>query len=975
MKGTLRGWLTNFTRKDLVFNQSTTEPAPPSRSESPSKRQRIERPVLAPTTAAPLPAPHVTAPVVNTNDLPHQLRGRIIYWMSLPRSTETKVKFRTTEGQIVVVQGKWPNADKDFEYAFECKKLVESSGYEVYHIQKWADVPMVPCPVRAIKFQLTVASYAYWLDPVQLTLKVAAPFLDPATAHLKPSLRLKNVEIPIDHITENFSGEEWYKELAQEWKPIRYKTLNTLLNFWSHRELHELHLDELEYIKTSLKSDPLPWFLHGYTELGLSAIPLVKSNLLRPHIDCALTADDIQIIAFYNSAYEFIERTKCRGLSNEDLHKLPFCPRPSKEDPGCATRVIQSITVTPKSTSWKRIELFMVIYEPPPIAGTRYYLTRDYRNFQTIQRYLTALLLRNPVIKEKTDRFATLRLHPEQAAAVDRIATKQNILIVTGDAGVGKTRVGQKIFGLFPSDIVLPLAMYGEVANKMRKVYGRGMTIDMCLERVRFGTALGVHLSKVIEVVIIDEIGVVTDDKIARLFVALPNLKKIIGLGDDKQLLPVGTGPVLKSMKRAWQGTNLFCELKENHRVDVNSELLLENFRSYTRGDIKAMQYTTDYGGDHPFHVIQRFPYPEECIFPEPGDLQNTFKRMRHMRDELAPIYNALIASGANMQKVWIFAQRGADVKLLNQAWFQLEHSDTNLAYKENVFYPGALVCFQKNLTTRKREWSKQTRCDPVSNNTTARIKEIYDVNPNRRMKFETAYNTRKQLKSTAEKKINEKWYRIIAFDDGSQINLHDYPLSLLEYGYAQTVASVIGAECETVIGWIQPRHVFVFRETLYTMMTRASKKVYLICDLAGDPTLQKSDIGVIYQKPAPELETSLVNYLPNPNHLIPVLPETIRSGPDFQFPTTHRRLDHPVPGFDLPAEEVPVFDQGEADGDDESSAMSHSQTNDNFEYISQANSRTDTCSSTPSPRAQSFIEDEEDDEDGFTVHNLDKDY
>jgi hypothetical protein len=975
MRGTITGWLTNWQNKDLVFSNSNTS----NSSNPPAQRQRVVRPVLPPTTPRALPPKQVHAPAINVNETPIPLRGRIVHFETQPwKGGDTRVKFKTTEGQHIIVQGKWPNAARDFEYSFECRKSVEVSGREVYHIFRWGDTPMSPCPVKALAFKLLLTMYAHWLDPVQLTLQIAKPFLDPETAALKPLLRLRGVEIPISHITENYSNEKWYSELALHWKPIRYKALNTLSNFWMHKELHEFHLDELEFIRTSLKADPLPWFLHGYTGLGLSTIPLSKSGLLRQHIGSTLTQEELQIIAFYNAAYDMVERTKCRALKAEDLKKFSACPKPTKADPLADMRLIQSITITPVSKAWKRAELFIILFEKAPISAGRYYLTRHYRNYQTIQSYLLSLMRSPPEFTEMEDRFPKLVLHHEQAVAVQRIATQQNVLIVIGDAGAGKSRVGQKISGLYPSEMVLPLAMYGEVANKMRLTYGRGMTIDMCLERVKLGNKMGKMLRDTIQVVIIDEIGVVTDEKLAALFIALPNVKKWIGMGDDKQLLPVGVGPVLKSFKQRWGMTPMICELVENHRVDANSELLLENFRAYSRGDIRSIQYTTEYADDHPFHLIQRFIYPEHCIFPEAGELSAIHDRMMYMRDELLPIHSALVESGANMQHVCILAQRGFDVKLLNQAWFMIEHANTRITYKENTFYPGALIRFLKNMTYRKQEWNKQIYCHPVSNNTTARIKEIYDIDPNRRKKFETAYKNRKQLTSTADKKINEKWYRVITFEDGTQINLHDYPLNLLAHGYAKTATSAIGSETETIIAWIQPRHVHVYRETLYTMMTRARKTVYLICDFNGDATLEQSDIGQIYHKPSPEVETTLPNYIPHPDEI-----ETLRvEAPDlqeFQLPPVPGRLDPIIPGFEVSEDDPPLQhlnnDEEDEDEDEEDSGLlSRSQTNDGLEYMSQANSRTDTCSSTPSPRAErarSFV-DEDNDDDGMRVFNTD---
>ena len=785
--------------------------------------------------------------------------GRIVKFLPGQKGHIT-VQFQTDDGRLLVVSGKLPVADKGFRYRFRARRVM-SKGRATMEIVCMLEPAFEPLPVSGAELRDKLWRWLKYpmADATRIAMEVSQPFLDATLANQRLLTQLQAAQIPVQHLFEHHATEPWFLKLAGLWKPIQYRHFPLLCKFWSHWDLQELHLHELQYIVDSLRQSPLQWFLPGHTDTGLAPIPLAKAHLLPSVLGISLSADDSRVISCYNAIHNQLEAQKTLCLFKSQISAIT-CGLSAEEK----QQVLNRISVTSGMSEAKRREnydLLAITYEPGFGAGY-YHRKRDYVNKLLIKRRLTHLLTSAPSNVAKNARFAAVSLNPEQSTCVRRVVSEQNIIIIVGDAGTGKTHVGKAIFDSFDPRVVLPLAMYGEVANKMRRVYGKGMTIDMFLERVRRRTKLGMRLRELIEVVILDEIGVVTEDKLAGLLAALPRLKVFVGMGDGKQLTPVAAGPILKSMLRKWGGTSLVQELVQNHRVDENSQVLLSNFRSYILGDIKAIQYTNSIAGLNPFHVIQRAPYPEACLFPAEGDLANHHRRMLHMKGELEPIYKALVAEKKDLRTVRILAQRGEDVSKLNQAWFQLEH-EGKLKYAENVFYPGSLVCFQKNMNFKRFDWTDQIACSSVSNNTTARIKEIYDINP--RTSPTKAFENRKKRDSTADKKYNEQWLRVILFEDDTKINLRDYPLRWLAYGYATTVASAIGYECAIVIGWIQPGHVHIYRETLYTMMTRASERVYLICDLKGDPTLYNSDIGWIYRKPAPEVENVLVNYLPDP--------------------------------------------------------------------------------------------------------------
>jgi len=828
------------------------------------------------------------------------LRGRPVQIIRGKAHLGCIFKLLTPENSIVLVSGKMPFVDKAFEFNMRCRQTLPN-GRLVYEIIEMLDPPFTPLPVGGMEFRKILREHLKYAmeDATRIAMQVSQPYIDEASLNKRPQLQLATASIPIDYIFEKFSSEDWFHELGRSWKPVKYKNFPLLSKFWSQWELQDLHLDELEYVATSLRENPMPWFLKNQSESGLSVIPLRKAELLPDLLGVSLSETDRQVIAVYNAICKNMEDAKTLVLDQQQINSIAYMN--CKQNPDILKRMIRpaKLSTVPQGN----YDLITLCWEPG--HGASYYLKTEYRNKQTIKRRLTQLLSSDPRTENKHAKFTGLDLNPHQQACLDLIVNQQNVILIVGDAGTGKTYVGNAIYRSFPPKTVLPLAMYGEVANKMRRVYGKGMTIDMALERIRHRTKLGTKLRDDTEVIIIDEIGVVTEAKFAALLALFVNLKKIIMMGDHKQLRPVAPGPILDILMECWSKTMLAQQLTLNRRNE-GSALLLNNFHSYIRGDVRSIQYTNEYGGDHPFHIIQRVDYPPECIFPQKGELALHHKRMELMKKELEPIHAILVAQGRDMRQVRLLAQRGEDVRKLNEAWFDLEKTNRATKFDPAVFHPGALVCFQCNMNFRKHDWTRQIACSPVSNNTTARIKEIYDINP--RGKFEKAYAERKVRTSSNEKSHNGKWIRVIAFEDGTQINLRDYPVRLISHGYATTVASAIGSECAVVIFWIQPEHRYVYRETLYTAMTRASEEVYIICAFNGDAMLNNSDIGWIYRKPSPPVHSTLGNYIPHPDECGDNMLENLMEvfGADVDMPPgDYSELDLNGLGFELSDDEA----------------------------------------------------------------------
>jgi ATP-dependent exoDNAse (exonuclease V) alpha subunit len=158
------------------------------------------------------------------------------------------------------------------------------------------------------------------------------------------------------------------------------------------------------------------------------------------------------------------------------------------------------------------------------------------------------------------------RARIEKAAAIEELFAARFSLLL-GPAGTGKTRLLQMLCNLpeIRGDGVLLLAPTGKARVQMqRNIEGlKALTIAQFLLPDRFDPETQrYHLSQSLKVeaagtVIIDEASMVTEDMLAAVIDALKALKRIILVGDHRQLPPIGAGRPLVDLTREfrpWDG-------------------------------------------------------------------------------------------------------------------------------------------------------------------------------------------------------------------------------------------------------------------------------------------------------------------------------------------------------------------------------------------------------------------------------------
>lgn len=196
----------------------------------------------------------------------------------------------------------------------------------------------------------------------------------------------------------------------------------------------------------------------------------------------------------------------------------------------------------------------------------------------------------------------------EEGLAKDQVqavlkATHNNVFILTGAPGTGKTYTIKYIMDLFKGQDIRLAAPTGKAAKRMNEQTGHeAETIHRLLgpmyDRVnrKFYFEYGEDCPLTADVVILDEVSMVDIKLFESLLRALPDTTRLIMVGDTYQLPPVGAGYVLRDMIAS--GVIPCEELTIIKRQDPG--LIIENCHAIKNGRIN-LKYSDDLDSDFSF--------------------------------------------------------------------------------------------------------------------------------------------------------------------------------------------------------------------------------------------------------------------------------------------------------------------------------------------------------------------------------------
>ena len=270
------------------------------------------------------------------------------------------------------------------------------------------------------------------------------------------------------------------------------------------------------------------------------------------------------------------------------------------------------------------------------IENQNVYLTGVWQQEEFVAEQLSARLLAPPIPAVQLPDIVTaggITLEEGQKKAVE-MALNNRLSLILGGAGTGKTTLIQAIIGYTDSHVVLCSPTAKAAINLSLRTGITAATIHRTLGVPRDGSFAETTPLNGTDAIIIDEAGMLTLEMLAGLLKAAPQDCRIVLVGDDNQLPPVGVGHVLRDLA----ALPVPCvRLKRNHRQIQTAGALHQNITRF-----EAIHSLSDLAFDESFSLYSG----PDCI----ADLAQTAAK--------------LYQNGTSVQ---VIAPRNDDVNLLNR--------------------------------------------------------------------------------------------------------------------------------------------------------------------------------------------------------------------------------------------------------------------------------------------------------------------
>jgi len=729
------------------------------------------------------------------------------------------------------VVGNLPFLDFNFTYHFRCKEEHNRFGVS-YKIEGYQDPPFEPFKLSCITLaNMLVNTLGYTrarADRKLSKFRTQLKEYNSPTSNLDPDWLLR---VPKPQ-------PRWLTSLAHASLIFKYRHLIELQQVWSVNALGNIPIAELSRIVTILPQDTANFCFHWKNDFDLPELTLEEAARCAQKYRKPLTSEMTAAIICYNNFKSWRRKHGQISMPRENAHNWPYTPSFCiKND------IIKQVYVRHKGESLVRL-----------------FISADLRLMQECAGHINNLFLIPTLApkKLKNPPSGLAQLNAEQRAAYDAVSTN-NFIIVLGDAGTGKTLLGEFIYRTYKSGSVLPVAFFGKVAANLKDKYGKGMTIHKLATEIRHQTKRGQKIVVDTEILIIDEGSTVTLDLLNMALAALPNLKKVIFLGDEKQMPPPVWGAIFYALIEHFAGTPAVHRLTQVMRIDDNLVILKGNFDKIIAGN-SDLDYSTDLDSEHPFVVLKR-----EAVTKEQEKAEKPEARIARMRRSLRPIFQFY----PDAQSYHIVTQKNTVRQDLNHAVFT--ETRPNNKYTHNVFMVGEKIMFKDNdygTESGQHSMPKHVASSPVMNGEISRIERIVDLDPNDEP--ERAMAKAIDLQNTNAPKQVPAWHRILILDDERRVNLGHYPIGNIVKGTVSTTASVEGSEYEIIVVYIHDNFSdYLIRKEFYTAVTRARRRVILITDFDPDTPGLPEVARIVNNNPEPP--ECVIGYWMNPWSQAPV--------------------------------------------------------------------------------------------------------
>lgn len=377
-----------------------------------------------------------------------------------------------------------------------------------------------------------------------------------------------------------------------------------------------------------------------------------------------------------------------------------------------------------------------------------------------------------------------IKVSDEQRLAIET-AVENPCTIITGGPGTGKTTIIKLALDIFlgAGKKIQLCAPTGRAAKRMSQAADyEASTIHRLLEYTGDGRFMRNEDNPIdTDVLIVDEMSMVDIDLMHKLIMAIPNGAKLILIGDADQLMSVGAGNVLKDMISS--NTIPTVRLTKVYRQGEGSGIVMAAHRI---NNGKMPEFTKD--GDFVFAEI-------DSVIELKNKLMQYFRVMKNKvgSEELFKLQVLCPSKKGELGTVNLNRELQ---KILNP---ENEYEEKKVG--EAVFrFKDKIMQIKNNYNL---EWTDNLGNEDcgVFNGDVGRIHDV---------------NTKAEMVT-------------VRFDDGKQAQYPFADLDQLIHAYAMTVHKSQGSEFDTVLMVLNAPAPLLTRNLLYTAVTRAKKKMYLL--------------------------------------------------------------------------------------------------------------------------------------------------
>lgn len=490
----------------------------------------------------------------------------------------------------------------------------------------------------------------------------------------------------------------------------------------------------------------------------------------------------------------------------------------------------------------------------------------------------------------------------EKVAALRILATRR-LSVLVGPAGTGKTTLLSALVRSHEISRggVMLLAPTGKARVRMEEKVGDSRfpakTIAQFLHSTqRFDGAAQRYLltgqpgDKVAETVIIDECSMMTEEMMASTFEALAGVKRLILVGDHRQLPPIGAGKPFVDIVRFLTPDTFAAPFPKIHEETGYTELTVSMRQSEAPGgrdDARLAGWFT--GSELPpgeddildlFNGRRQSQNLEIHEWNSPAELQRLLSRSLH--NELGE--NGVLSQerfdrilGATIQNGYAYFNNGVAGK----------HAETWQILTPVHQHPWGVTEINRSLHNEWRktnlEASRKTSfrkfCKPVGQDQIVYGDKV--INNRNHQRWSWPPGERRTLSNGEIGMVVTKWGSTkeihVEFSSQPKLNFTYTPSEFsddkspeLELAYALTVHRAQGSEFGKVFLILPKNRRMLSREMLYTALTRQREKVIILCEgpvieliaLSSDRFSEtKTRLTNLFRRPNPKLfETTFLD-------------------------------------------------------------------------------------------------------------------